>query len=45
MDSFAATGRLLVIRLQKRLAALVFLTVAILVAAENAGIHWERIHK
>jgi hypothetical protein len=44
-DSFAATGRLLVIRLQKRLAAVVVLAVSLAVAAENAGIHWERIHK
>ena len=44
-DSFAATGRLLVIRLQRRLAAFLVLTVSILVAAENAGIHWERIRK
>jgi hypothetical protein len=44
-DSFAATGRLLVSHLQKRLAAVLVLVVSIALAAENAGIHWDRIHK
>jgi hypothetical protein len=36
---------LLVIRLQKRLAAVLVLAVSILLAVENAGIHWEHIRK
>jgi hypothetical protein len=40
-----ATGRLLVKNLKKRLASVIAFALLVAVAAENAGIHWDRLHK
>jgi hypothetical protein len=42
-DSFAATGRLLVLDIKKRLVAVLVLAVSILIAADGAGIHWDHV--
>ena len=39
----AATGRLLVLDIKKRLAAVLVLAVAIALAADGAGIHWDHV--